>query len=217
MLFEYLENNHQYHRDEDSYKKYDYYDLMTLRSYNNACDRVRELQKFYQDFPNSKVFQPEQFGLSWEDIHKDLDIFYNKMIDQESKRWRINGVFIWDGYFRSKFDIEEKWNCPTLFVGILLYLIWAIVFITLDVTHGSNINGFQTLLVCIFVIPDFILGYIVLAYIVQYILVIIQYIIITRKQNKITKWFMTTDTYTIMKAQNREIQRFEELCNAFDF
>ena len=108
MLFEYLGNRHQYHRDEDSYKKYDNYDLMTLRNYNNACERVRELKKFYQDFPNSKVFQPEQFGLSWEDIRKHLDIFYNKMIDQESKRWRTNGAFIWDGYFRSKYDIEEK-------------------------------------------------------------------------------------------------------------
>ena len=213
MLFEYLGNRHQYHRDEDSYKKYDNYDLMTLRNYNNACERVRELKKFYQDFPNSKVFQPEQFGLSWEDIRKHLDIFYNKMIDQESKRWRTNGAFIGDGYFRSKYDIEEKWKCPTLFVGILLYLIWAIVVITL----GVNINWFQFLLLFIFVLPEFIFGYIILVYIVQYILVTIQNTIITRKQNKITKWFMTTDTYTIMKAQNRVIKRFEELCNAFDF
>ena len=213
MLFEYLGNRHQYHRDEDSYKKYDNYDLMALRNYNNACERVRELKKFYQDFPNSKVFQPEQFGLSWEDIRKHLDIFYNKMIDQESKRWRTNGAFIWDGYFRSKYDIEEKWKCPTLFVGILLYLIWAIVVITL----GVNINWFQFLLLFIFVVPEFIFGYIILVYIVQYILVTIQNTIITRKQNKITKWFMTTDTYTIMKAQNRVIKRFEELCNAFDF
>lgn len=212
-MFRYFDNRHMYHRDADSYKKYDFYDLATLKSYNNARDKVCELQKFYQDYPDSKVFQPEQFGLSWNDIHNCIDTFYSKMIAQESKRWRMNGALIWDGYFRSKFKVEEKWKCPTLFVGVLLYFVWAIIVLSL----GVNIEWYQFLLIFIFVIPEFALGYLLSAYVVQLLMVIIQGTVISHKQNKIIKWFMTTEAYTIIKAQNRVRDRIDELGKAFDF
>ena len=191
-----------------SFNKYELIETKFFRRYNSPRNLIYDFYEFYKDFPESQVFKPEQFGMTYMDVSNCIYSFSSKMVALDSKMWKTGDLddLIWDRYLREKLHIENKWICPTVFVYILLCITWIILILT-----GSGDLGWLFWIGLPFIIFQLIVYYFIAIYVLQFIIVLIHNLIIGYKKDKIIKRFKTNEIYTIIKAQDRYKSKMKDI------